>query len=278
MKNPPLPEIEPRGTDSHRPDDIAKTVLQHMPTPPDRKRRSPSHPVQSPRKRVTVPSPRIRAVVIRLMADDPPSPGTRNRRLSIALPAPDPILQSPIPGSILLIEIADALRPTSPIDRATRSPNSGKPKPKSRHSSPANHPRIHANLLAFQTRSDHCADHARPHHQPFPSPPRTRPTPNGTTHPATPTSVRETKNQLHPASEASPTPAPGHLDPSSARGHSPASPASPTGPTRRSSLTRGRIGFDGDDEAEAASRGAHGHVKMGTNATANDNNAVALAA
>ncbi len=39
----------------------------------------------------------------------------------------------------------------------------------------------------------------------------------------------------------------------------------------------GRNGFDGDDEIRAACRGAHGHVKMGTIATANDN-AVALAA
>jgi hypothetical protein len=39
----------------------------------------------------------------------------------------------------------------------------------------------------------------------------------------------------------------------------------------------GRNGFDGDDDVRAACRGAHGHVKMGNPATANDN-AVALAA
>jgi hypothetical protein len=37
-------------------------------------------------------------------------------------------------------------------------------------------------------------------------------------------------------------------------------------------------GFDEDVDARIARRGAHGHVKMGKPATANDNNAVALAA
>jgi hypothetical protein len=40
----------------------------------------------------------------------------------------------------------------------------------------------------------------------------------------------------------------------------------------------GRTGFDVDDNVRAARRGAHGHVKMGNPATANDNDAVALAA
>lgn len=49
-------------------------------------------------------------------------------------------------------------------------------------------------------------------------------------------------------------------------------------PIVRSSLTtRGRTGFDVDVDVRAARRGAHGHVKMGKPATANDN-AVALAA
>ena len=43
------------------------------------------------------------------------------------------------------------------------------------------------------------------------------------------------------------------------------------------SLTWGRTGFDEDVDARIARRGAHGHVKMGKPATANDN-AVALAA
>jgi hypothetical protein len=36
-------------------------------------------------------------------------------------------------------------------------------------------------------------------------------------------------------------------------------------------LKWGRTGFDGDVEARTARRGAHGHVKMGKPATANDN-------
>jgi hypothetical protein len=37
----------------------------------------------------------------------------------------------------------------------------------------------------------------------------------------------------------------------------------------------GRNGFDGDDEVRIARRGAHGHVKMGKTATANDNTVAA---
>src|SRR5690349_2848886 len=49
-------------------------------------------------------------------------------------------------------------------------------------------------------------------------------------------------------------------------------------PHQAGSLTRGRNGFDGDVDVRAARRGARGHVKTGNPATANDNNAVALAA